>query len=435
MDLTLGEYTARKVIALVLGVVLWGWAAAALAIEWPQEIAASEGTIIVYQPQPESFVGNVLTGRAAMSLQLQDGSDAIFGAFWFIAKIDTDRDEGTAIVRSVQVTKVRWPDSKDAAEQRFTKIVEGAVPSAGFEISLERLSSSLATAKREQESLQNLKNDPPKIVFSDTLAVLLLYDGAPRFSPVENSPYERALNTPFVVVRNQDATTCYLSSGQLWYEAKEPLGPWLYTTSPPANLVKLLPPPDSEVLAPKAPPEIVVATEPTELIATDGKPHWKSLTGGEILYVENTETPWLRQLSTGNMYVLLSGRWYRSKSTSGPWTFVRADELPAGFKDIPPASDIGGLRASIAGTDEAEEAKLEAQIPQTAAIKRSEAKLEVEYDGAPKFEAIPGTQVSHAVKGVVRHSCKKLHPPTHARVANNGLMTNGTGGVFRSMRY
>jgi hypothetical protein len=121
--------------------------------------------------------------------------------------------------------------------------------------------------------------------------VLLLYDGAPRFSPVENSPYERALNTPFVVVRNQGATTCYLSSGKLWYEAQDPLGPWSHTTSPPADLVKMLPPPDSAEPAPKVPPETVGATEPTELIATDGKPRWKSLTGGKILYVENTETP------------------------------------------------------------------------------------------------------------------------------------------------
>jgi len=200
-----------------------------------------------------------------------------------------------------------------------------------------------------------------------------------------------------VVVRNQGEKTCYLSSGQLWYESKNPLGPWSHTTSPPAEFVKMLPPPDSAEPAPKVPPEVVVATEPTELIATDGKPRWKSLTGGKILYVENTETPWLRQLETGNMYVLLSGRWYRSKSASGPWTFVRADELPAGFKEIPPVSDIGGLRASVAGTDEAVEAELDAQIPQTAAIKRSEAKLDVQYDGAPQFENIPGTQVAYAV--------------------------------------
>ena len=37
---------------------------------WPQEIADPEGTIVVYQPQPETLKGNVLTGRAAMSFKL-----------------------------------------------------------------------------------------------------------------------------------------------------------------------------------------------------------------------------------------------------------------------------------------------------------------------------------------------------------------------------
>ena len=97
------------------------------------------------------------------------------------------------------------------------------------------------------------------------------------------------------------------------------------------------------------------------------------------------------------MYLLLSGRWYRSKSQKGPWTFVRADELPASFSDIPPASDIGGLRTSVAGTEEAEEAILDAAIPQTTAIKRDEASLTVSYDGEPKFEKIKGTEVSYAV--------------------------------------
>ena len=76
----------------------------------------------------------------------------------------------------------------------------------------------------------------------------------------------------------------------------------------------------------------------------------------------------LRDLPTGNMYLLLSGRWFRSKSEDGPWTFVRADELPPAFAEIPPASDLGGLRTSVAGTPEAEEAVLDAHIPQTAAI-------------------------------------------------------------------
>ena len=389
------------VAALVITVIGFIASHAALAetqsIAWPQEIDAPEGTIIVYQPQPEKLTGNTLEGRAAMSIEQKGVGEPIFGAFWFTAQLDTDTEEGDVLVRDFKVTRVAWPDSKDSGEQRFTQIVEAAIPKTGFLISRERLSASLASAELEQKSLANLKTDPPKIVFNNTPAVLLLYDGEPRFSPVENSDYERVLNTPFVVVRNTKTKKCYLSSGQLWYEAKNPLGPWATTQSPPADLVKMMPKPDADTPAPKMPPAIVVATEPTELIATDGKPNWTSLTGGKLLYVQNTETPWLRELSTGDMYVLLSGRWYRSRSETGPWTFVRADKLPASFKDIPPASDIGGLRTWVAGTEEAEEALLDAQIPQTAAIKRDEAKLDVQYDGEPKFEKISGTKVSYAV--------------------------------------
>jgi hypothetical protein len=382
---------------VVCGLALACWSSVAEGVDWPQEIEAPEGTIVVYQPQPERLEGNLLSGRAAIALEIKGQSEPIFGAMWFEARIDTDREAGTAVVRDVQVTDVRWPDSKDAQEQRFTQIVESAVPPTGFEISLPELTASLATSERERESLEDLRHDPPEILFADELAVLLLYDGEPRFSPVEDSPYERVLNTPFLVVRNTRSKTCYLSSGTLWYRAQDPLGPWTHTTSPPADLVQMLPPPESDEPTPEVPPAIVVATLPTELIVTDGKPKWTSLEGGEVLFVENTETPWLRELSTGNMYVLLSGRWFRAKSQDGPWAFVPADELPKSFSDIPPASNIGGVRTSVAGTPEAEEAVLDSYIPQTAAIERSETKLEVEYDGAPEFEKIPGTSVAYAV--------------------------------------
>lgn len=366
-------------------------------IEWPQEISADQGTIVVYQPQPESLEGNVLKGRAAIALEMNGNDEPVFGAMWFSARIETDQDKDIATVLDFKVEDVTWPDSKDAGEQRFTAIVEGAIPEAGFEISTERLAASLESARVEKKSLQQLKTDPPKIVFSEELAVLLLYDGNPRFSPVENSPYERALNTPFAVARDTKTQQSYLTSGDFWYTAIDPLGPWSVTNSPPQDLVQNMPRPESDETGSSAPPLIVVATQPTELITTQGKPNWVSLAGGELLYVQNTETPWLRELATNNMYVLLSGRWFRSKSKSGPWTFVRADELPASFKNIPPASDIGGLRTSVAGTEEAEAAMQEAAIPQTAAIKRSDASLSVEYDGDPKFEEINGTDVAYAV--------------------------------------
>ena len=104
------------------------FSATAAAIDWPQEVTADEGTIVVYQPQPESLQGNILKGRAAMSLELKGRDEPIFGAFWFEARIDNDTDAGVANIRNVKVTKVRWPESKDADEQRFTAVVEAAIP-------------------------------------------------------------------------------------------------------------------------------------------------------------------------------------------------------------------------------------------------------------------------------------------------------------------
>lgn len=367
---------------------------------WPQEISGERGSIIIYQPQPESFIGNELKARAAMSFQLKEATEPTFGAIWFAAKVDTNSDTGVAIVRNLEVSQVRWPESTDAEQQRFSVAVEKAAEGHQFAISMAELSASLATAETQQKSLDQIKNDPPQIIFEEQLSILVSYDGAPTFSEIENSEYERALNTPVLVVRNTKTKTCYLGNGTLWYQSKDPLGPWASTTNPPSDLLEMLPEPEGEEEAAAPPttfPEVITATEPTELISSDGEPNWTSLAGGDILYVQNTETPWLRELSTGNMYLLISGRWFRSKTKNGPWTFVRANELPESFKNIPPDSDIGGLRVSIAGTVEAQDAIYDAQIPQTAAIVRSEATLTVEYDGSPKFEEIPGTEVSYAV--------------------------------------
>ena len=383
-------------ILVTLGLTTFALIAlSANAVDWPQEVVAEQGTIIVYQPQPETFKGNQLTGRAAMALVPKDGSEQIFGTFWFEARIETGSDADTALVTDLTVSKVRWPESTDAGEQRFTAIVEAAIPATGFEISRERLAASLATAELEVKSLENLNNDPPEIVFREQLAVLLSYDGEPRYADIDNSPYQRVVNAPIAVVRDQRGTH-YVTNGKLWYQASSAMGPWAPTQSPPADLVQAMPKPDGDTPDWPTPPEIVVATQPTELIVTDGAPEWKPMDGGEVLYVTNTESPWLRDLPTGNMYLLLSGRWFRSKSAAGPWTFVPADGLPAAFANIPPASDIGGLRTSVAGTPEAEEAVLDAQIPQTAAISM-DATLTVEYEGKPKFEDVPGTSVAYAV--------------------------------------
>ena len=368
------------------------------AIEWPQELTMDEGTLVIYQPQPESLKGKTLTARAAMSMELTHNDSPVYGVFWFNAQIETDRSSDSVSISDIKINKVSWPDSKEAAEQRFSMSVERTLINAKFNTSLSKLSASLTAAEKISESLKDIKNDPPEILFRDQLAVLLLFDGKPIFNTIDNSHYEGALNTPMAVVKDSQSNLYYLTSGSLWYQADDALGPWIQTTNPPADLVAMIPKSsEANQSKPKKVPAIVTASQPTELIVSDGKPNWISLSGGKLLYVKNTETPWLREIGSDSMYILLSGRWYRAKDQNSSWTFVRADELPASFKSIPPKSDIGGVRTSVAGTEEADQAVTNTQIPQTAAIKRSGVKLEIEYDGDPKFKHIEETEVAYAI--------------------------------------
>ncbi len=145
-------------------------------------------------------------------------------------------------------------------------------------------------------------------------------------------------------------------------------------------------------------PEIVVSTVPAELIFIDGKASLEPVEGNDILKVSNTDSDVVFNIGDQSYYVLLSGRWYRSKDLDrGPWQWVANDEVPLSFSDIPSDSDVGYLRASVAGTDESKDALLEQSIPQTAGVKRGNAESNVEYDGQPKFESVESTQMQYAV--------------------------------------
>ena len=71
--------------------------------------------------------------------------------------------------------------------------------------------------------------------------------------------------------------------------------------------------------------------------------------------------------------------------------------MPADFAKIPEGSKKDNVLASVAGTDAAREAVMDAQIPQTAKVDRKNASTDVTYDGNPQFENINGTSMQYAV--------------------------------------
>ena len=98
----------------------------------------------------------------------------------------------------------------------------------------------------------------------------------------------------------------------------------------------------------------------------------------------------------GSFYLQLSGRWFSAHGLVGA-VGIRHRQVAAGFRAHPAGRPDAAVLASVPGTVQAQEAVLKAQIPTTATIQRSAAKLTVVYSGPPHFVPIPGTTMLSAV--------------------------------------
>ena len=60
---------------------------------WPKRFEHPKGTVVMYQPQLESFKDDQLTARAAVSVKTKEMKAPVFGALWLSGRVLTDRDQ------------------------------------------------------------------------------------------------------------------------------------------------------------------------------------------------------------------------------------------------------------------------------------------------------------------------------------------------------
>ena len=379
-------------------------AAVSPAVGWPRQFTTEKGnSVVVYQPQLESFSGDAVTGRAAVSFTPAKGGSARYGVVFFKAEVSVDRDARTVAVRNTHIERVRFPGITPEREKRFAAILEAEVPRWRLGVSYDRFLENLKVAERERRSAAGLKNDPPRILVAEEPTVLVTFDGEPVLRDVPDSPLKVVVNTPFLVVFDSRAGEFFLAGGAgWWYSAADPRGPWGPVPAPPREIADLARSGGPAPAAAAPPPKIVAAFEPTELIVCEGKPAFRPVGDRGLRYLENSESDVLLDAASRDYFVLLSGRWFRSPDLArGPWSFAAPDALPASFAAIPADSAIGNVRASVPGTDEAEDAVLDAEMPTITAVRRDGAAIEVVWDGAPRWVGISGTSVAYAVNASV----------------------------------
>lgn len=373
------------------------------AHRWPMVIDAPDGQITIYQPQLTNFDGNKISDRAAVSVLKPGQQDPVFGAMWMESRVATDKVARTVQVLDVTVTRVRFPDPNVATEQSLTDALRQMMPQQPMTLSLDQLLAMLEVVQKEKETASELSDAPPKIIFRDHPAVLIQYDGSPRLMQ-DSSGLMRVVNTPFFVALDPGSRTYFLKGGGRWYAASDPLGPFAPAAQVPQAVAALAdssgykdpqqPLTDTQAAA----AEIVTATDPTELVWTDGPEEMGTIPNTDLLYVTNTPSDLFLQIDTQQLFVLLSGRWYTAPNSNGPWTNVAPDKLPPDFKLIPPDSEKGNVLADVDGTQAASDAVADTFVPQTAEINRQDFQQPtVQYDGDPNFQPIENTQMQYAV--------------------------------------
>lgn len=371
--------------------------------EWPAELEVRGQKVTIYQPQTENYSGEIIEARAAFSVTVD--KKPIFGAMWFSSRVSTDKDNRLVSFDRLKVEDVKFPEDDQAKLDTFTEDLNEIFKDIALTMSLDQfLADQQQTTDRKAIDLE-FNNAAPTVYFETTPSVLISIDGDPSLKELENTSYKYVVNTPFFILSDTKSGTNYLKGGKWWYSSSTLTSGWKPTDNVPAEVIKIADQaftsvesePDSVSLELSAPPKVILATVPAELIQSDGEPNFNPVAGTNLLFIDNSESDIIMSIDTQEYYVLISGRWYKSKSMdSGSWTFIRSDQLPEDFKKIPEDSDVGSVRTNVAGTQESKEAILENSIPQTAEVDRKTATVQVKYDGNPKFEKIEGTSFLYA---------------------------------------
>jgi hypothetical protein len=384
--------------------------AVAVTDVWPREFKLTNATLFVYQPQINSWDGNLLDFRAAVGVKAAGSDQETFGVIWGTARTQVDRVARMVTLEDLALTKSQFPTLSDngVAYLRGLQTQLGAIVKRI--IALDRLEASLAASDSTKPAGVQVNTDPPQILISDAPALLVRIDGRPALRPVPGTPFERVINTHALILRPQGSSTYYLHVYDGWLFAGSLEQPWYQPmVLPPSldqvaqnlaksGLVDLI---DGGNAQPKPSlakgvPRIYVSETPTELLVFKGPPAFTPIPGTRLNWASNTANDVFFDTASNTYYILISGRWYRSAALTGPWTYVASNNLPPDFRRIPDDSPASIVLVAVAGTPQAQEAAITNSIPQTAKVPRVNGPtFTPTVDGDPQVQPIEGTPLQY----------------------------------------
>ncbi|HSE97212.1 MAG TPA: hypothetical protein VLD57_03005, partial [Blastocatellia bacterium] len=363
---------------------------------------------MIYQPQAASWEDQKrLVAYAAVSyVPSGEAEKPAIGTIKIESDTSVSLEERLVKFSVLKITEANFQTLQKEQIREIVTELEKTIPDEDRIIALDRVLASIDKSRIIPKNIEGIKADPPVIFFSKTPAVLVNIDGDPIWSPIRENELKFAVNTNWDLFQHPPTNSYYLRVEANWLQASDVKGPWTAAGKLPSSFKKLPKEEWKEVLdtvknkGGGGVPSVLVSTQPAELILLQGEPQYSPVaasTGTKLLWVSNTESDLFRLGETGPVYYLVTGRWFTASDFTGPWTFATSS-LPPDFKIIPLEHPRSRVRASVPGTEQAAEAVLLAQIPQTARVNKKEVKApEVVYNGDPEYAPIEGTSLARAV--------------------------------------
>ena len=147
-------------ISAVIAVLFWVGVSGAQD-DWPREIATQEGKITVYQPQLESFKGDMVSARAALSIFKKDSKEPTFGVVWFSARAITNRDTRMVEFTDLKIERVKFPFATKEQEKALADFLSRDVNNwERTPMALDRFLAQIAAIEKEKASADQLNTDP-----------------------------------------------------------------------------------------------------------------------------------------------------------------------------------------------------------------------------------------------------------------------------------
>jgi hypothetical protein len=376
---------------------------------WPKAYTTNAGAaLVLYQPQVATWAGQRhVVLYTAVSYTARGAKAPAFGTLKVESDTKVSVDTRLVNFSDFKITESSFSTLKKEQIQDLLSEVSESVPLQERVLGLDRVLANIDASQIIPKNAEGIKADPPAVFFSKTPAVLVNIDGDPIWNAIQGNDLKVAINTNWDLFEHATTKTYYLLAGDSWLKATDIKGPWAYAGPLPESFKKLPPDANFKEVTSKVPgkklsaektPKVFVSLIPAEMILLAGEPKYVPVTGaGSLQWVSNTEADVFRMGATGPVYYLVAGRWFSAPDFTGPWTFA-TPKMPEEFKRIPLEHERSRVLASVPGTQQAAEAVLVAQIPQTARVGKNTKAPEVAYDGgAPQFQPIEKTTVSRAV--------------------------------------